>query len=222
MTEEVDVLITRFEADTDVLSLVEHPDNPRVGDPEAIAEAIKANGFADPVLVWESNRWVLGGNHTLIACRDILGMPTIPTLWCEPDDDLHALRLLVSLNRAGELAYNDNQRLAAVMQRLVAGDALVGSLYASTDVDVLMRSVTDLSQRSTEAVRRALDSTAPSRTPQERAEEYAASATRSIIVPLSVEDYEETIAALVKIRRETSETNAEVVKRLVLDAAESL
>src|SRR6516225_797950 len=91
--------------------LVEHPENPRRGNVEVIAESIAGNGFFGSLIVQRSTHHVLVGNHRLAAARQ-LGMATVPVLWVDVDDD-RARRILVADNRTAELASWDDVELLA-------------------------------------------------------------------------------------------------------------
>jgi len=91
----------------DIQTLKFHPDNPRKGDVDVIAESLFANGQIAPIVVQRSTRHIVGGNHTVKAARS-LGWETIEVVWRDIDD-AQARRELAVLNRAGDLAgYNDD------------------------------------------------------------------------------------------------------------------
>ena len=64
----------------------EHPRNPRKGDVEAIKESMQANGVYRPVIVQKSSGYILAGNHTYRAMRE-LGETLIQLLQDIPDLD---------------------------------------------------------------------------------------------------------------------------------------
>lgn len=60
-----------------------HPSNPRQGDVGAIVESIKANGFYRPLIVQRSTSYILAGNHSWQAARE-LGLVKVPVTWRRP------------------------------------------------------------------------------------------------------------------------------------------
>lgn len=126
-----------------VESLIHHPDNPNQGDVGAITESIRANGFVDPLIVQQSTRYVLSGNHRLEAAR-ALGMGTVPVVWVDCDPD-RAIRIMLALNRTRDLASYDDDRLAATLTDLAQGttDALDGTAWDGEALDAL---IADLSR----------------------------------------------------------------------------
>jgi hypothetical protein len=57
----------------EVGELEPHPDNPREGNVDAIAESVEANGFSGAIVAQRSTGHVLAGNHRLLAARPGLG-----------------------------------------------------------------------------------------------------------------------------------------------------
>ena len=48
-----------------------HPDNPRRGDPQAIAASLRHHGQYKPLVVNRHTMEVLCGHHTLLAARQL-------------------------------------------------------------------------------------------------------------------------------------------------------
>jgi hypothetical protein len=113
--------------------LLEHPQNPRRGDVEAIAESLSAHGQIKPIVVQKSTRHVLAGNHTLKAARRLE--------WTEIDvvvldvDDEQAARILLIDNRSGDSSAYDDELLAELLQEL---PDLTGTGYTEDDLDDLL------------------------------------------------------------------------------------
>lgn len=81
-------------------ALLLHPQNPRRGDIEAIADSIRANGFIGALRVQTSTSYVIGGNHTLQAAQ-LLGITRVPKPdECEKIELPGKHRYLMPLDRA--------------------------------------------------------------------------------------------------------------------------
>lgn len=117
----------------DVADLAPHPDNPRQGDVEAIAESVDQNGFYGALVAQRSTGHVLAGNHRLLAAQR-RGIGRVPVVWVDVDDD-RAKRILLADNRTNDLAGYDEQSLAELLQDLSVTEAgLAGTGYTDTDL----------------------------------------------------------------------------------------
>jgi DNA modification methylase len=114
-------------------SLIQHPDNPRRGNVQAIAESLDANQQYEPLVVQLSTGRVLAGNHRLQAAQS-LGWDSIDVVNVDVDDE-HALRILLSANRTADLATYDNQALVEQLQALTS---FVGTGYTDDDLDEIL------------------------------------------------------------------------------------
>lgn len=108
--------------------LTPHPENPRVGDIDAIAESLQENQQYAPLVVQKSTGYVLAGNHRLLAAQQ-LGWETIDVVYIDVDDE-HALRILLADNRTAERGTFDDAQLAA---QLAAIRDLKGTGYDESD-----------------------------------------------------------------------------------------
>lgn len=124
---------------TSVDKLIVHPNNPRVGNVDLIAESIENNGWFGTVVAQRSTGYVLAGNHRLMAAKT-LGMTEVPVYWVDVDDAT-ATRILLADNRTTELGFYDNDRLVSVLQS-TDGD-LIGTGWSSDDVDALLAITSD-------------------------------------------------------------------------------
>lgn len=113
-------------------SLLAHPDNPRRGDVPAIVESIERNGFFDPLIVQQSTRFVLSGNHRRLAAIE-LGMGSVPVVWVDVDDAV-ARRMLLAANRTNDLASYDVALLTELLAPMADDDGLAGTGYDSDDL----------------------------------------------------------------------------------------
>lgn len=117
-----------------VSTLTHHPKNPRRGNPAVIAESLREHGQVTPLLVQRSTSYVLGGNHTLMAARDILDWTHVDVIYLDVED-AQAERILVALNAAYEAGQGWDD---AVLHQMLAdfGD-LTGTCLTYDDVDSL-------------------------------------------------------------------------------------
>ena len=97
-------------------SVIPHPDNPRLGDVDAIATSIEANGFYGALIVQASTRFILAGNHRWRAAKQ-LGLAKVPAIVVDVTDEM-ARRILVVDNRSSDLASWDEPALVALLESL--------------------------------------------------------------------------------------------------------
>lgn len=118
-------------------SLHPHPQNPNRGNVETIASLIETNGFIGAIVVQRSTNRILIGNHRWKAAQQI-GATEIPVFWVDVNDD-EALRILLSDNRASELASNDPAELLALLESLRDSTlGLTGTAYEHDDLAQLL------------------------------------------------------------------------------------
>lgn len=115
-------------------SLTLHPQNARRGDVKAIATSLRVNEQFSPIVVQASTRYVLSGNHTLMAARE-LGWEEIDTVFVDVDDD-RAYRIMLAANRTADIGTYDNDALAELLSYL-DGD-YDGTGYTDDDVQALI------------------------------------------------------------------------------------
>jgi len=114
-----------------------HPDNPRRGDVEAIRASIRANGFYGALVVQRSSGFILAGNHRFMAA-EAEGLDRVPVIYVDAGDD-DAKAILVGDNRLSDLAENDPELLAALLQAIQAGErGLAGTGYSDDDLAELL------------------------------------------------------------------------------------
>jgi ParB-like chromosome segregation protein Spo0J len=129
----------RYEAEADLSALVEHPQNPRSGDDEAVAESIEVNGFYGAIVAQESTSRVLVG-HTRRRNLMDAGAKTGPVLWIDVDDE-RALRILLTDNRTAELAAWIPGKLSDVLSAM--GADVTGTGFSAADVIVAVTQAAD-------------------------------------------------------------------------------
>lgn len=197
-------LLSRTVKSVDVESIQPHPKNARRGDIEAIAESLNVNGQFAPLVVQESTAYVLAGNHTLLAARS-LGWSKVSAVFVDVDDKA-AKKIMLAANRTSDMGWYDNDALANLLRDMGEED-LMGTLYSAADVDVLLSTLGSEDNNS-------IGGTQNAQTPGDRSESHDANPIRSIILPLGLQDYEETVARLIRLRSEWElESNTEVVLR---------
>lgn len=110
-----------------------HPENPRRGDVDAIAESIDTNGLYRPVIVQESTGHILAGNHTYLAAVQH-GEEEIPVVYLDVNTE-QARRIMLADNRHADLGDYDDEMLAAVLNSL---PDLEGTGYTDEDLQALL------------------------------------------------------------------------------------
>lgn len=192
-----------------VADLAEHPDNPRRGDDSAVAESIEDNGFYGAILVQESTKLVIAGNTRFRTMRDA-GERTVPVIVLDVDD-VQAKKIMLADNRTSDFAHYDDTALLALLTE-VQGDQgnLAGTGYDSLAFEMLLSSQQQADMLG--GVRQGM-------TPADRADSYADSDIRSIILPFGRDDYEEALAGLTALRSAHSlDTNSELILKLIREA----
>jgi DNA modification methylase len=140
----MNILNSSYEPAVRIDSLTAHPENPRRGNIEAVAESIDANGFYGAVIAQVSTRRILVGNHRWKAAQK-RNSSFIPVLWIDCDDD-RALRILLADNRTNDLAAYDDAMLVGLLQKLESETgSVVGTGY---DDAALMQLVSDLNAQA--------------------------------------------------------------------------
>jgi ParB-like chromosome segregation protein Spo0J len=113
--------------------LVPHPENARRGNVDAIAESLQRNGQFRPVLVQRSTNYVLAGNHTVMAAKQ-LGWEKVSVSFVDVDDEA-ARRILLADNRTSDLSGYDEAALADLLQSIPGLD---GTGFDTEDLDRLL------------------------------------------------------------------------------------
>lgn len=118
--------------------------NARIGDVDAIAGSLKANGQFKPIVVnigthTSRPNEVLAGNHTLKAFRDLAEQNPfderwtyISVHWVDVDDDM-ATRIVLVDNRTFEQGEFDADTLVALLNTV----GTTGTAYSDADLDAL-------------------------------------------------------------------------------------
>lgn len=117
-----------------LLSLMQYPGNPNVGDVDVIAESLEENSQFLPVIVQKSTGYILSGNHTVIAAAR-LGWTEIDAAVVDVED-AQALKILLAANRTRDKAKTDRDKLAELLSYL--DDDYTGTGYSDFDVNLLI------------------------------------------------------------------------------------
>lgn len=112
-------------------SIRTHPQNPRRGDVDVIASSLDTNQQFVPIVVQTSTRYVLSGNHTLMAARK-LGWQEIDAVLVDVDDQ-HAYRIMLAANRTAELGHGYDSDALAELLSYLDGD-LEGTGFSDDDI----------------------------------------------------------------------------------------
>lgn len=122
-----------------ITTLTPHPDNPRNGDTDTIAESLRVNGQFRPIVVARDGT-ILAGNHTYAAAMQ-LGWEQLDVVRLDVDpasDDAKAVML--ADNRTADRAWYDTGLLVALLDELAASErGLAGTGYEDDDLDQLRR-----------------------------------------------------------------------------------
>lgn len=110
-----------------------HPENARRGNLDELKKSLQRNGQYKPVVVSKRTGYVLAGNHTVKALRE-LGATEVAYVLI--DVDRHGERRILAVdNRIGDVGDYDNERLIDLLEAL--GSDLDGTGYSEIDLDVL-------------------------------------------------------------------------------------
>ena len=128
--------------DVAVDSISLHPENVRQGDVGAISESLAKHGQYRPIVVQESTRHILAGNHTFKAAV-ALGWSKIAAVFIDVDDE-QARRIMLIDNRLSDLASYDEDALVALLSELAKTEAgLDGTGYDGDDLDSMIAALDD-------------------------------------------------------------------------------
>lgn len=121
------------------IDLIEpHPENPRIGDIEAIKKSLTANKQFQPILVQESTGFIVAGNHTYKAAVD-LGWTEVDVAYIDVDD-AKAKAIMLAANKTADLGSYDERLLAQLISDITFEEEalLEGTGYSSEEIDDLL------------------------------------------------------------------------------------
>lgn len=100
----------------DIDAVGPHPENYNNGDIDKIVDSIEHNGMYRPVYVQRSTGWIIAGNHTWYACKQ-LDAEQIPVVYLDIDDN-RAKAIMVADNHLASLARPDPGLMLNLLQSL--------------------------------------------------------------------------------------------------------
>jgi len=125
--------VTPIQVDSKVVpidSLKAYPLNPRRGNLRAIQESLTVNGQYRPIVVQKSTNFILAGNHTWQAAKN-LGWTEIAVTFIEADDKA-AKKIVLADNRTSDLGSFDDSLLKELLEQL---DGWQGTGYTEDEFD---------------------------------------------------------------------------------------
>lgn len=161
-------------------SVTPHPENPRTGNVEVIAESLRVNGQYKPILVNVRTGRILAGTHTWKAAAS-LGWTTIGASYVDVDEDRER-QIMLTDNRAADAGLTDE---AAVFNLLATLPDLHGTGYAVEDLRLPEVSTDDLLQErdTTPAADPEEGEDAPEEAPPVRTVPFTLGTTRAALLP---------------------------------------
>jgi hypothetical protein len=117
-----------------------HPRNARRGNVDVIAESLETHGQYRPLVVQRSTNFVLAGNHTLKAAKQ-LGWSHVEVTYLDVDKET-ALRILLVDNKSSDMAEYDDDALANMLGELnKTSSALLATGFNDDDYAALTASL---------------------------------------------------------------------------------
>jgi ParB-like chromosome segregation protein Spo0J len=159
----------------DMKSIKVHPRNPREGDIDSIRESLEENGQYRRLVVQESTRFILAGNHTYLAARQA-GWKFIDIEVVDVDDD-EAETILLADNATGQRGGFNEQILADILRKR---KSVRGTGYKPEEVE-------DILSRTKARTEEAIQSLEERSAAEEEAIEAAKEGARFERVPLGEE-----------------------------------
>ena len=117
-----------------VAELSTHPQNPRRGDIDRIAESLARFGQMRPAPFQRSTGYIAAGNHTYRAAVEKLGWTHFAAVPADLDDE-ETLGYVIADNRTADLGEYDDASLASALTTLMDAGKLHGSGYTEDEAD---------------------------------------------------------------------------------------
>lgn len=123
----------------ELASVAPHPQNPRIGDVPGIMESLKKpTGQYKPIVVQKSTRYIIDGNHTWKAARE-LKWKWIDAIILDVTDE-EAVRIMLVANRLNDMATYDTETLADLLKGM---PDTTGTGYNDDDVRAILAGIED-------------------------------------------------------------------------------
>lgn len=113
-----------------------HPNNPRVGNTEAVAASLRRFGQQKPVVVQRSTGLAMAGNHIVRAALTLEWNEIAANV--VEIDDAAATAYMLADNRTSDLGGYDERLLAAILAEQAAADNLGGTGYDTDDIAAIV------------------------------------------------------------------------------------
>ena len=121
-------------------SVFPHPRNVNEGCVPAIAESMRVHGFYGALRVQRSSGYIVAGNHSWRAAKEI-GIELVPVIMLDVSDDT-ALRLMLIDNATARASHNREQELANLLIDIQkTPSALFGTVFDGKGLDDLLASL---------------------------------------------------------------------------------
>lgn len=135
---------------TNIEEVFSHPLNPRKGDVTEIKSSIKENGYYPSIFIQKSTNFVIKGNHTHKALRELNAndrkfkgkFKQVLMNWVEVDDQ-QALRILLRDNRTSDNSGYDTEVLYKALKEVdeISQTGLYGTGFDEHIIDSLERQI---------------------------------------------------------------------------------
>lgn len=109
----------------DIDSVQQHVENYNAGNVDGIMESIMTNGMYRPIYIQRSTGFILAGNHTWLACKE-LGATQIPVSYVDCDD-AQALVIMLADNEYAKQAQVDLGQMVKIGEMIQSTVGLLGS-----------------------------------------------------------------------------------------------
>jgi len=201
-----------------VTELHPHPDNPRRGNVDAIAESLKMNGQYSPIVALKDGT-VIAGSHRLEAAKQ-LKWETILVTTVEADAET-AKRILLADNRTSDLGFYDNDSLATLLSDLATQSSLDGTGWDMDALDDLNALLEESGHVETNTIMDIVNTSTVANW-AERKEEYKNRGIRSIILDYRLDLFEWVAASSETVRAELgAESIADLIVMLLAERVET-
>lgn len=119
----------------DIDSVQCHPENYNCGDVDGIMESIVTNGMYRPIYIQRSTGFIIAGNHTWMACKE-LGAEVVPVSYVDCDD-AQAMVILLADNEYAKKAKADYGQMVKIAELVQSTVGLMGSGVTDQELEQL-------------------------------------------------------------------------------------